>query len=131
MTVMQMKPATLTLLVVFCLLPRPVPAQEEAHWLIGRWIGNISGYIGRSSSSRTLRVTEVAPDGLAQGTWYVTGQQPLSALILVEGTEVKIATAGSSVVVLKREGDDLLVGKYMPESGDALPVKLIRVEGPT
>jgi hypothetical protein len=130
MTVMQMKPATLTLLVVFCLLPRPVPAQEEAHWLIGRWIGNISGYIGRSSSSRTLRVTEVAPDGLAQGTWYVTGQQPLNALILVEGARVRILTAGRSTIELTRQEDDWLAGKYISDSGESLPIKLARTESP-
>jgi hypothetical protein len=130
MNIMQMKPAALTLLLVFCLLPRPAPAQEEVHWLIGRWEGNISGYIGRSSSSRTLRVTGVGPDGLAQGTWYVTGQQPLSALILVEGARVRILTAGKSTIDLTRQEDDLLVGKYISDSGESLPIKLARTGSP-
>lgn len=130
MNIMQMKPAALTLLLVFCLLPRPAPAQEEVHWLIGRWEGNLSGYIGRGSSARTLRVTEVSPDGTAEGMWYVTGQQPFAAFIQVEGARVRIATAGNHLVELKREGDDLLVGKYIPQNGETLPVKLTKTESP-
>jgi hypothetical protein len=76
-------------------------------------------------------VTGVAPDGLAQGTWYVTGQQPLSALILVEETRVRILTAGKSTIELTLQEDDLLVGKYISDSGESLPIKLARPESPS
>jgi hypothetical protein len=120
----------LTTAVLMCFQP-PLAQETRDHWLIGRWVGNISGYIGRSSASRTLRVTGVAPDGLAQGTWYVTGQQPLSALILVEEARVRILTAGKSTIELTLQEDDLLVGKYISDSGESLPIKLARIESPS
>jgi len=128
---MRVRTTAFLLIAAACIFFRTSSAQETPeHWLIGRWVGNISGYIGRSSSSRTLRVAEVGPDGLAQGTWYVTGQQPLSALILVEGARVRILTAGNSTIELTRQEDDLLVGKYISDSGESLPIKLARTESP-
>ncbi|HEY2988096.1 MAG TPA: hypothetical protein VGL11_10245 [Candidatus Binatia bacterium] len=119
-------------MMIALLCSQPARAQEtQEHWLIGRWDGDISGYIGRGSASRTLRVTEVAADGIAKGLWYVTGQKPYLALILVEGAEVTIATAGHSRVELTREGNNSLVGKYIPENGEALPLKLTRTERPS
>ena len=126
------KIAAFSFIIAFLICFQPSLAQEtQDHWLIGRWEGNISGYIGRSSPRRTLRVIEVAPDGAAKGMWYVTGQQALPAFIRVEELQVKILTAGSSVVELTREGNDLLVGNYISENGQPLPVRLTRTETPS
>jgi hypothetical protein len=128
-TEIRVKTAALALIILCFFAQSGLGQEAEAHWLIGRWEGNLSGYIGRSSPRRTLRVTEVAPDGEAKGMWYVTGQRLIAAFIQVEGAHVKIATAGNSLVELTREGDDLLVGKYIPQDGETLPVKMIKVEG--
>jgi hypothetical protein len=124
-----MKTAALALIILCFFAQSGLGQEAEDHWLIGRWQGNLSEYIGRGSSARTLRVTAVSPEGTAQGMWYVTGQRPIAAAIQVEGARVKIATAGNSLVELTREGNDLLVGKYIPQDGETLPVKMIKVEG--
>ena len=125
----HVRAAALPLMIALCIFAQPSPAQVESHWLVGRWQGNLSGYIGKGSSARTLRVTAVSPEGTAQGMWYVTGQQPLTAYILVEGPSVKIATAGKSTVELRCDGDESLVGKYIPQDGETLPIKLHKIEG--
>ncbi len=122
--------ASLSLFTIALFLSLPARAEDDGQWLVGRWVGTISGYVGRSSSSRTLRVRAVSPEGIAQGAWYVTGQQPVGAAIKVAGAEVKIETAGNNVVELKRDGEDSLVGIYIQRDGAKLPIKLIREEQP-
>jgi hypothetical protein len=43
---------------------------------------------------------------------------------------VRILTAGKSTIELTRQEDDLLVGKYISDSGESLPIKLARTESP-
>ncbi len=105
--------------------------QTQTHWLVGQWEGKIEGYLPKQNPARTLRVITVSSDGTAQARWAVTGQGMGGADIAVDGLKVTVVTSAKSQVELSREGDNLLVGTFILQTGRRFPIKLTKINGPT
>ena len=110
------------------LAPLTVAQQPEPHWLVGRWDGRIAEFSGRDGA-RTLEVTRVDPDGLAQATWYTTGQQihPAQEVTVTE-SRVKVITVAGSVVNLTRDGESL-IGTFAQRNGRSFAIKMVKSPG--
>lgn len=92
--------------------------QAEGDWLVGTWQGNIE----------TMRVFAVSREGIARGTWFITGQAEHVARIRVEGPRITaLSFDGNSVQLTHDQRTDRLVGTLTYESGQSSPVTLIRV----
>jgi hypothetical protein len=129
---LNMKIAILLLPIIVVLSYGASFAQEpQYNWLIGRWEGNIEQFSRRSGSARTLRVRSVAPDGVVDALWSVTGQDEFPCDVRVNGSDVTVTVAVSeSSVRLTREQDDVLTGRIILKSGEAFPIKLSRMTLP-
>jgi len=98
------------------------------HWLVGQWEGEIEGITSGEGPARTLRVTTVSTDGTAHAGWAVTGRRMGGADVHVDGLQVKVVTAADSLVELKREREDLLVGTFTLRNRRRFPIRLIKIQ---
>lgn len=114
------------MLMTVLLFPSPSLAQQsERHWLIGHWDGMLAEFTGGGGPARTLQVTSVGRDGLAQGFWYIPSQQAYLAQITVTASHVKVITGAKSVVELTREGESL-VGTFVLSDRRSFAVKMVK-----
>lgn len=116
------------MLMTVLLFPSPSMAQQsERHWLIGHWDGMLAEFTGGGGPASTLQVTSVGRDGVAQGFWYIPGQQAYLAQITVTASRVKVITIAKSVVELTQDGDSL-AGTFVLSDGRSFPVRLVKSE---
>jgi hypothetical protein len=105
--------------------------QTQSSWLIGRWDGNIEGFIGQGGPARTLRVNRISADGTIVSLWGIPPQTRGRAEVKVDGSQVKVFVPSSKVTVeLTRESDDVVVGKITFENGREFPIKLTKTKLP-
>src|SRR5215475_2175701 len=114
--------------IIFISFQFSLAQQPESHWLVGQWEGEIEGFTSREGPARTLRVIAVSTDGIAQAGWAVTGRSMGEANVHIDGVQVKVVTAAESLVELKREREDLLVGTFTLQNRRRFPIKLIKIK---
>lgn len=108
-----------------------VAQESQIRWLVGRWEGKIERFYHRSGPARTLRVRSVARDGSVDAFWSVTGRDEFPCDVTVDGSQVTVfITVSQSSVRLRREGDDVLAGKFTLKDGEVFPIKLDRMTLP-
>lgn len=122
------------LLLTFVLFNFP-PAygqQTKDHWLIGNWAGSIEGLTAKGGPNRTLRVSEVAPDGWAKAQYGITGQNTGQIDVAVDGAQVKfLIPTTNNRIELMREGENSLVGTFSLPTGKSFPMKLTKIKPTT
>lgn len=88
------------------------PAPSAAHWLIGRWEGDIAGLVSEQGTRRILTVHRVEANGDVVGTWAARGAGTGSR-IRVEGDTVRVLTAFQHTATLRRAGPNVLRGIFV------------------
>jgi hypothetical protein len=115
------------LLALLCLLANgevlsaASPSDEtEGDWLVGTWQGNVE----------TMRVFAVSREGVARGTWAITGQREVVARIRLQRSRITVITSdGNSVELVHGQQGDQLAGTITYKSGQTSPLTLTRVNG--
>ena len=91
----------------------PFAAHAQAHWLVGRWEGEVTGGSGVDGPKRVMVVQSVAADGAVRGSWSFTGQGGGNADIRLQGDTVNVTSGRANSYTLKRVNPNRLEGDYI------------------
>ncbi len=103
------------ILALFAVAVVPASAQQQKHWLIGTWKGELGNVATttRYGSERTLIVNKVAADGSsAKANWAGQGKgegEGGTVTLTISGDQVSFMTSGSqgNSYKLTHKGDSL------------------------
>ena len=96
-------------------------------WLIGTWTGTIGNGWKADNGIRDFRVARLNDDGSFMAGWGTRGTVGAIGTGKVDGAAVEMSIDSGSVVHLRRDGDDKLVGTFVPPKSQAsFPVTIVR-----